>query len=564
MANRIQLRQVERALLREYEKYLDLSDVKSASDEQRGKNLRTRSLAAEAVRLAAGVTHPEAADCVTDGTGDNGIDAVFVDEATSRITLVQSKWHASGSGTIGVGEAHAFIRGFKDLTDENFEAFNERVRRKSDAITNALNDTKLVIDMIIVTSGGDELAPEVSVLIDDLCAEMNHDSEMLVVNVWGVEYLRARLAAESVGTRVDLSGVPIEHWGMLSEPYQAYYGVVDGAVVKAWHDVHGEALFSQNIRKSLGATSVNASLGQTVSEDPEHFWYFNNGVTVLCDKVSKRARGATTRTIGEFDLEGASVVNGAQTVASIARALIDSPVDGMNPKVWVRVISLEGCPPDFANRVTRATNTQNSVESRDFVSLDDEQLRLRTDFRLSLDKTYSIKRGEPEPEPSSGCTVIEAAIALACLQRDVSLAVIAKSAPGRLWDMQGRYYRQLFNSGTTPHLVWRSVQTMRWVDSALDNAYSTLRDGRPRAVNAQGRRIVLWTVFRALDSGRLDDADFDWSEMQPRVMALADSAAAAMYEEVERMFPANYIASLFKNSSRCRALSEALVERIPF
>ncbi len=558
MPNVIQLRQVETALVREYEDLLDLDDLAAAPNQQRGKVLRTRALAAEAVRHAAGVPRREAADAVTDGSGDNGIDAIYVDPAGPRVILVQAKWHSTGSGTIGVGDAHAFIQGFKDLTDEAYDRFNDKVRAHRGEVGAALNEPNLLIEMIIVSTGGAVLAPEVSRLLDDVRAQFNQDAEMLKVSVWGLEYLRTRLAQETAGGRINLRNVQVENYGSLSEPYQAYYGVVDGRLLKSWYEEHGDNLFSQNIRKALGSTTVNTSLQDTVANSPENFWYYNNGVTVLCDKIVRKARGATTRNLGEFDLEGASVVNGAQTVASIAGSLAPDADEDVTPKVWIRAISLEGCPPDFATLVTRATNTQNSVESRDFVSLDDEQLRLRTDFRLSLSKTYSIKRGEAEPNPSDGCTVIEAATALACMQPDVALAVIAKSAPGRLWDMQGRYYRQLFSGSTSAYTVWRAVQTMRWVDEALDEVSGLLGDGRPRAVNAQGRRVVLWAVFRAIDRVRMSDPSTEWEDERESISALAKRIHDAVFQEVERSFPTNYVTSLFKNAGRCRELVSAL------
>jgi hypothetical protein len=81
-----------------------------------------------------------------------------------------------------------------------------------------------------------------------------------------------------------------------------------------------DRLFSQNLRKSLGTTGVNEQVADTANKEPEHFWYFNNGVTALCESVRKTARGATSRTYGNFTLMGVSVVNGAQTVASLSRA----------------------------------------------------------------------------------------------------------------------------------------------------------------------------------------------------------------------------------------------------
>src|SRR5262249_3643951 len=154
---------------------------------------------------------------------------------------------------------------------------------------------------------------------------------------------------------------------------------------------YGDTLFEQNIRKPLGNTSVNQAMLRTLNESEDNFWYFNNGVTALCGSIQKLAKGATSRTYGEFKLGNVSVVNGAQTVAAIARAS-KSDEASIEARVLVRFISLEGCPPEFASDVTEATNTQNTVERSDFVALDPEQSRLRTELLLSLQKTYSIKR----------------------------------------------------------------------------------------------------------------------------------------------------------------------------
>jgi hypothetical protein len=50
--------------------------------DDREKCFRTRALAAFAVAQLAGVTPPEAATAVTDGSNDNGVDALHYDLAT--------------------------------------------------------------------------------------------------------------------------------------------------------------------------------------------------------------------------------------------------------------------------------------------------------------------------------------------------------------------------------------------------------------------------------------------------------------------------------------------------
>src|SRR5262249_19629420 len=152
------------------------------------------------------------------------------------------------------------------------------------------------------------------------------------------------------------------------------------------------SLFATNLRSTLPNTGVNDGIIDTIRSRPQYFWYFNNGVTVLCTKVAKAPAGGTDRRLGHFTFTGAQVVNGAQTVGSIAGALAtteNAAADGTAPvpvnvpgRVMVRFIELEGTEEGFGAEVTRWTNTQNRVGGREFLALDPEQVRLANEFAL--------------------------------------------------------------------------------------------------------------------------------------------------------------------------------------
>lgn len=89
---------------------------------------------------------------------------------------------------------------------------------------------------------------------------------------------------------------------------------------------------------------------QSVLTTPERFWYLNNGITALCDRIRKKPIGGADRKIGEFTCEGVSIVNGAQTVGSITTARAKDPEAVSNARVAVRFISLENCPRTFRVR----------------------------------------------------------------------------------------------------------------------------------------------------------------------------------------------------------------------
>lgn len=548
--SKLHVRHVAAALHQRFDGLIDLTDVATANDSHREQTFLTRALAAQAIQRVAGVSDQVAAGSVTDGTGDNGIDAVYVD-AADVVVLVQTKWSAAGTGGIGVGEARNFIAGLKDLTDERYDRFNSKFQAHVSELQAALLNPDVSFVMVVATTGTAVFAEPVKDAFGDMEAELNDPTQLVRVESVGLADFHGAISSAASGQAIELE-VTLENWGVVTEPFEAYYGTVPADVVASWSTSHGDALFEQNIRKPLGITAVNQRMGETLEQSGSHFWYFNNGITALCSSIRRLAKGAGSRNVGEFVLEGVSIVNGAQTVSAIARAAkVRGPDHPLEARVWVRFISLEGCPPEFASQVTEATNTQNTVEGRDFVALDPEQGRLRTELTLSLKKIYSIKRGEDTPQPEHGCTVTDATVALACSQPDPSLAVIAKSAIGRFWESTTRPpYKTLFNGATSAHRLWHAVEVLRAVETRLEARRAEL-DGRARSVAVQGNRIVLHLVFRELDLTIIDDPDADWDGQMSTIESRADELLDELVRQVEAEYPNNYITSLFKNRGRC-------------
>ena len=119
---------------------------------------------------------------------------------------------------------------------------------------------------------------------------------------------------------IDLTA-KMEEWNLLAEPFEAYQGRVSVAEIAEWYSLHGDRLFQQNIRKSLGLTEVNHGLVETLTQNPDHFWYYNNGITLLCGTAERHNWSRASRGPVDLQLHDASVVNGAQTVTAIYEAM---------------------------------------------------------------------------------------------------------------------------------------------------------------------------------------------------------------------------------------------------
>lgn len=543
---------------------LDAYDGKIATEDSSDPDvaLLTRGLAAWVIQELSGCSETEAADAVTDGAEDNGIDALYIDRKRSLVYLVQSKWRESGRGSMELGDVLKFINGFRDLVNAEFERFNNKLTAKQPQIEEALGDPDVKFAFVLAHTGSSPLSKEAERAINDVLVDANDPIETVTFQSLTQTELHAFLRRGVRGAQPDLR-VTLYEWGSAKEPYAAHYGQVDAASIAEWYADHRTTLFDRNIREFLGRSSeVNNSLLETLRSNPQHFWYLNNGVTILCDAVSKAPKGSTMKRSGVFEFKGASVVNGAQTVGCIGEAALDDPSIVADARVMVRFISLEACPPDFASEVTRGTNTQNRVERRDFVALDKEQIRLREE--LAIDKIdYVIKSGDVVSEQATGFSIVEATTALACAHNSVEIAVQAKREIGRLWagaegDFEGSMYRQLFNASISGQYLWRRVRVLRAVEQALDRERKVL-GGRERQIGIHGNRIIAHLVFKEFRSS-IDAGVSEFDASLVKIPEVVNILYSKLREVIERDWSGNYLASLFKNVTRCRLLVESMKE----
>ena len=346
------------------------------------------------------------------------------------------------------------------------------------------------------------------------------------------------------------------------KPYGAYQGIVSVRDITDWFDRYGLRLFEQNIRQPLGLTNVNKELIDTLTGSPWDFWYFNNGITVLCVSAEVRPLILTAPDGPcEVTLKGASVVNGAQTVMAIQEAIRAEPDRAGRASVSLKIITTVGRPVGFGTSVTKATNTQNRVESRDFVALDDIQRTLREDFALSLHKEYVYKRGEPDPEPGSGTSVAQVTLALACAHSNLELAVRAKINRDTLWERgrSGTYEVLFLSEEPTEWQAWRSVQVLRKVQGWLGESLAE-REGRASAIADYGELLIAHLVFRMLPYDLIGDPQHDWDREVARVPELAREALAWLVHRVDQIVgPGVSLKGVFSSVDQCRTLVDLVL-----
>lgn len=486
--SKLHIEYVRNAIDERYTGLLDLSDLpKSTSEQSRRQAFLSRGIAALAVQNEHQVGPRAAAVCVFDGSDDRGIDAMSVELTAPqpRICLVQAKWSDAGKGGFDEEAVHKLFRGLDLLFDRAYSKFNSRFQPLVPDLQQAFDLGLPKVTIVLALMRTAPLDPKVRELLEEKIDAQNEVDEIVDYKVLDLRDFHRAILGDAATPKIDAT-VRLDGFVQESNPYKALYGTMTVPDLADLYGEHRRGLFARNIRDSLDLTDVNVKIQNTLLEQPEHFWYFSNGITMLCETIKPVGRAVPGK-VGDFKLTGISVVNGAQTVSALHRAFVKDPDTAQIGRVTVRLISLEDCPEGFGDQVTTTTNTQNPIEERDFKSLDQGQIQLRDDFALLLHRSYVIKRGERLPDPQHGCSMTEAAEALAAVHPNAQLAAVAKRDQNLAGLWEDDVYEQIFGASPNVYRVWRAVELLRAIRAELQ----ALRDG------------LLWRADAAASHGDL-------------------------------------------------------------
>ncbi|MCX4789378.1 AIPR family protein [Streptomyces sp. NBC_01221] len=544
-----------------------MDDFEKKDPKERETALLSRAVSAKAARILADCTPEEAAAGVIDGRDDFGIDCVAFSASGSEIWLIQAKWRDKGTAGFDTEAALKLVHGLKKLDNRDLDHFNERLQLLSDRVHGVLQLPTCKVNLVIALMGDGRLSQETRDILDEAAREFGGLGRTVAYRVVNQANFHRAIREDLEPQPITLKATMNREWYTRDTPFKAVIGEVSADQLARWYggkgegEGHGERLYDRNVRRSLGLTGVNQTMVDSMLEDPEGFLYRHNGITVQCDEIAqeypfKRAVGQPT----VLTLTNASVVNGAQTVTSAFRAYEKNADLVAEAYVIVRIISLDGTPEGFGRSITKATNTQNHMERRDFIAIDPVQSEIQKDFRLSLDKEYVFRRGELDPAPESGCSVTEAATALACMHRDSSLAVRVKGSTNALWsEGQGGAYTRLFGQQPSAQQVWRAVQVFRLVRDELTTTRAKL-SGRPAAVADSGALLVAHLVFQRIGRERFDESEGEWENTLAETPDQVRAVLACLISMVDTLFNnKSFITSTFANEERCARLAVAVL-----
>ncbi len=180
---------------------------------------------------------------------------------------------------------------------------------------------------------------------------------------------------------------------------------VPGTVLQHLARDHKDSLFNWNIRRFLGKKGeVNAGLRETLEDEAEHFYYYNNGISALCETFIFDGRTKRLR------ISKLQVVNGAQTLGALRYASSENLNEAL---VLVKLTAVKHAAREtgIAAALIKTNNTQNTLRVPDFRSNDKIQIWLEAKFKNTKARgemphiAYGRKR--PYPRSSSSQQVVK-------------------------------------------------------------------------------------------------------------------------------------------------------------
>jgi len=360
-----------------------------------GGRLKSLAFLYLCVKTLLDLDRDETFDCLTEGGGDFGIDAMHLTEEMDGefgVTLFQVKYKNSLDGNAEFPEAgvNALINAIRYLFDPSaaLENINERLKIQVEAARSLIRDGYIPRVRAIACSNGlkwNKTASEAIVRAgfgEQVNWEyVNHDTLIGILQRIKPVNETLRLTGKAVIEDMNFSRVCI--------------GRMPVTEVAALMKKDGERLLERNIRRylCLHGNRVNEGIRNTLySNSPADFYFFNNGLTVVCSDFSYNALQSSDF---QIKVENLQIVNGGQTCMTIFKTLEEMEAKGQplptDASVMVRIYKLPKDNEDIVLQITQATNSQNPVDLKDLRSNDEKQRRLETSIH-DLGYTYRRKR----------------------------------------------------------------------------------------------------------------------------------------------------------------------------
>ena len=426
-----------------------------------------------------------------DGGQDKQLDAITIedsnDEATIYITQIKNEESFSSNCIIQIrnGLQWLFEKRMVDIEELSNIKFKDKIKdyRK---IQSDLGPSNIYVKVSYITNGisqeiSDECKQEIKTIHDtydnDTFAEFSFEmigSDELVDILNSQEKKNKKINCELkiIYDTNNPSLIKYHNKGMK--------GIICTSTASEIADVVNNDkngfVFDLNIRKYLGKLGgVNKDILNTCTNSTlsSLFWFLNNGITIICDKVDP----VTDPDDPKVKIDNMQIVNGCQTATSLANALKEGHLQP-DTRVMLRIYETQDL--DIVDKIVLTTNNQNKITGRNLRANDKTQLDLEQGFNLY---DYHLER---KPRQYENTSIVKDKI---IPNEDVAVAYLGivlkkpSDARSRKYKVWNEFYSKIF-SGTDiiePYLL--AVLIHRKVTENLLLNFSNSSDDTTRYIS---------------------------------------------------------------------------------
>lgn len=518
-----------------------VSDYPDAFQQIDGENNKlSRAFVCLSISAFLDVELEEAFGFVMDGPGDAGIDAIYIGDVNGydfSVTIFQGKYtfdldkHSSFPPT----SIQRVIGGIGAIFDPKKPVeMNEDLKPKVEEIRSLIADGYIPNITCVFTNNGSKWITEGDTLIKSSGFPENQVKFDYFNHKNIVETMQAK---KGINETVQMSGKSIQEDFNFKRVLIGRINVVEIAKL---FERHGDNLLDRNIRKYLGLEKnrVNAEIRKTLLSDRrDNFYFYNNGITMICSKFSYNALQADN---WQVRVEKLQIINGGQSCKTILHTLQNNPeVDYANAYVLVRLYELTDDSDDsLITDVTIATNSQNPVDLRDLRANDSTQRNLETAIS-QLGYTYKRKKDNVSSSPDK--TILSSVAAESVYSVWKNKPHLAKFKKRELF---GNYYSDVF-ADTNGVQVVLAVLIYRYCDAqrkktSLRNDFPHIPYSNYFIAMIMGK--VLLKELNLITPDKLAHKEFDKAKdyFEQNKENLFNQANAILVSALKKLYPDGY------------------------
>lgn len=410
-----------------------------------------------------------ASDALTDGGNDKKCDLIYVDQDTGVAVIAQSymkqspteKDLALGNKASDLNTAATWV--FAQNPDDVPEQIREQVRLLQSSIE---NNSVSTVYFWYVHNLNEKNNPQIK-------------EELVAMQVSARALLRALFPQNEVEVfALEVGNETIEKWynasskqimvtdtlevetpnagfELTGDKWKAYVTAVSAKWLKQQYTTYKDDLFSGNPRTYLGSgkkkNKINLGIMETIDQQPNNFWAYNNGITALVNNYSV----SLDKAVQNLTISGITIINGAQTTGAI------SSVDILK-NAWIPIRFIVCNDAGIIDDIINNNNKQNEILPSDLRSNDKTQNRLRAEFEPYTKLYYSGgRRGNIRPSRSK--EILDPYVVAQALLAFHGDCVTAYNSKNDLWS-NDQLYSSIFPENLTANHIIFTYSLARAID----------------------------------------------------------------------------------------------------